>query len=141
MLLSVAFNEKLNRAAGKGVKMNGRRIESITTLSGKTYRGRMFIDATYVGDLMAAAGVSYTVGREPESQYGENMAGVRRGDTKPRVHYTQGDKDHFIKDVDPYIKSGDPRSDLLPYVFRINNLTNGQGDKKIQAYKIGRAHV
>lgn len=130
----VVFNEKLNRAPGKGVRMKGRRIESITTLSGKTYRGKMFIDATYVGDLMAAAGVSYTVGREAESQYGENMAGVRRGDTKPRVHYTQGDKDHFIKDVDPYIKSGDPRSGLLPYVFRINNLTNGQGDKKIQAY-------
>lgn len=130
----VVFNEKLNRAPGKGVQMNGRRIESITTLSGKTYRGRMFIDATYVGDLMAAAGVSYTVGREPESQYGENLAGVRRGDTTPRIHYTQGDKDHFVRDVDPYIKPGDSRSGLLPYVFRINNLTNGHGDKKIQAY-------
>ena len=102
----VVFNEKLNRETG--VKMDGRRIASITTLSGKTYRGKMFIDATYVGDLMAAAGVTYTVGREPESQYGENLAGVRRGDTKPRVHYTQGDKDHFIKDVDPYVKPGDP---------------------------------
>lgn len=132
--VQVVFNEKLNRVPGKGVKMNGRRIESITTLSGKTYRGRMFIDASYVGDLMAAAGVSYTVGREPESQYGENMAGVRRGDTRPRVHYTQGDKDHFIKDVDPYLKPGDPRSGLLPYIFHIKNLTNGQGDKRIQAY-------
>jgi hypothetical protein len=132
--ITVVFNEKLDRAPGKGVKMNGRRIESITTLSGKTYRGKMFIDATYVGDLMAAAGVSYTVGREPESQYGESLAGVRRGDTKPRVHYRQGDKDHFIKDVDPYVKSGDPTSGLLPYVFRIEGLTNGQGDKKIQAF-------
>ncbi len=130
----VVFNEKLNRSLGKGVKMRGRRIESITMLSGRTYRGRMFIDATYVGDLMAAAGVSYTVGREPESRYGENLAGVRRGDTKPRVHYTQGDKDHFVRDVDPYIKSGDPRSGRLPYVFQINNLTNGLGDRKIQAY-------
>lgn len=49
----------------------------------------MFIDATYVGDLMAAAGVTYTVGREPQDQYGEDMAGVRRGDTTPRVHYGQ----------------------------------------------------
>lgn len=130
----VVFNEKLNRSLGKGVKMRGRRIESITTLSGRTYRGRMFIDATYVGDLMAAAGVSYTVGREPESRYGENLAGVRRGDTKPRVHYTQGDKDHFVRDVDPYIKPGDPRSGRLPYVFQIDNLTNGLGDRKIQAY-------
>ncbi|MFM2171730.1 MAG: hypothetical protein RI957_1959, partial [Verrucomicrobiota bacterium] len=85
--LTVAYNELLDRE--KGVKMNGKRIESITTLSGKTYRGKMFIDATYVGDLMAAAGVTYTVGREAESQYGESIAGVRRGDTNPRVHYTQ----------------------------------------------------
>ncbi len=132
--LKAVYNEKLDRAPGKGVKMSGRRIESITTLSGKTYRGKMFIDATCVGDLMAAAGVACTVGREPESQYGEDLAGVRRGDTKPRVHYTQGDKDHFIKEVDPYVKPGDPKSGLLPYVFRIEGLANGQGDQKIQAY-------
>jgi hypothetical protein len=130
--VTVVYKELLDR--DKGVKMNGKRIESITTLSGKTYRGKMFIDATYVGDLMAAAGVSYTVGREPESQYNENLAGVRRGDTKPRLHYTQRDKDHFIKDVDPYLIKGDPKSGLLPYVFKIDGLANGQGDKKIQAY-------
>ena len=130
--IEVVYNELLDRE--KGVKMDGRRIESVTMLSGKTYRGKMFIDATYVGDLMAAAGVSHTVGREPESQYGEDMAGVRRGDTKPRVHYTQRDKDHFIKEVDPYVKPGDPGSGLLPYVFRIEGLFNGQGDRKIQAY-------
>ena len=128
----VVFNEKLNRQ--NGVAKEGERITSITTLSGKTYHGKMFIDATYVGDLMAAAGVTYTVGREPESQYGENMAGVRRGDIKPRPHYTQADKDHFIKEVDPYVTPGDPSSGLLPYVFKIDNLENGQGDKKIQAY-------
>jgi hypothetical protein len=132
--VTVVYNEMLDRTSGKGVKMKGKRIESITTLSGKTYRGKMFIDATYVGDLMALAGVTYTVGREPESQYGEDMAGVRRGDTKPRVHYTQKDKDHFIKDVDPYVKPGDPASGLLPYVFKIDGLKNGQGDRKIQAY-------
>lgn len=130
--LTVAYNELLDRE--KGVKMNGKRIESITTLSGKTYRGKMFIDATYVGDLMAAAGVTYTVGREAESQYGESIAGVRRGDTNPRVHYTQKDKDHFTKDVDPYVKPGDPASGLLPYIVKIDGLTNGQGDKKIQAF-------
>jgi hypothetical protein len=132
--ITVAYNELLDRTSGKGVTMVGNRITAITTHSGKTYRGKMFIDATYVGDLMAAAGVPYTVGREPESQYGEDMAGVRRGDTVPRVHYTQKDKDHFIKDVDPYIKPGDPSSGLLPHVHKINGLTNGQGDKKIQAY-------
>ncbi len=130
--VEVVYRELLDRE--KGVKMSGKRIESITTLSGKTYRGKMFIDATYVGDLMAAAGVTYTVGREPESQYGETIAGVRRGDTNPRVHYTQKDKDHFIKDVDPYVKQGEPGSGLLPYIVKNDGLTNGQGDKKIQAY-------
>jgi hypothetical protein len=132
--LTVVFDEKLDRTPGKGVKMNDGRIESITTLSGKTYRGKMFVDATYVGDLMAAAGVSFTVGREAEAQYGEDLAGVRRGDTKPRVHYTQRDKDHFIREVDPYVKAGDPSSGLLPRIHRIEGLANGQGDRKIQAY-------
>jgi hypothetical protein len=132
--LPVVYNERLNRAPGVGLKMQHKRIESITMLSGKTYHGRMFIDATYVGDLMAAAGVSYAVGREPESQYGEDLAGVRRGDTKPRTHYAQGTKDHFIKEVDAYVQPGAPDSGLLPHVFRVEGLKNGQGDKKIQAY-------
>ena len=132
--VTVVYNEQLDRTSGKGVTMNGKRITAITTLSGKTYRAKMFIDATYVGDLMAAAGVTYTVGRESESQYGESIAGVRRGDTKPRVHYTQGDKDHFIKDVDPYIKPGDTNSGLLPLISNLPGLVNGLGDKKIQAY-------
>lgn len=128
----VVFNAKLDRK--NGVKMDGKRIASITTLDGKTYRGQMFIDATYVGDLMAAAGVTYTVGREAETKYGEDLAGVRRGDTKPRRHYTQGDKDHFIVNVDPYIVAGDTKSGLLPHIHKIDGLKNGQGDKKIQAY-------
>ena len=132
--VKVVYNELLDRTPGKGVQMEGRRIKSITTLSGKTYHGKMFIDATYVGDLMAAAGVTHTVGREPESQYGEDMAGVRRGDTNPRVHYGQKDKDHFVAKVDPYVKPGDPSSGLLPHVVPGAGLTNGQGDKKIQAY-------
>jgi len=132
--LTVVYNERLDRAPGKGVKMNGKRIESITTVSGKTYRGKMFVDATYVGDLMAAASVTYTVGREPEKQYGEDLAGVRRGDSKPRIHYTQGNKDHYVKEVDSYVKPGDPASGLLPHIHRIEGLANGQGDRKIQAY-------
>ncbi|MFP6582876.1 MAG: FAD-dependent oxidoreductase [Candidatus Hydrogenedentota bacterium] len=92
--LEVHYGEFLDRE--NGVEMIDGRIVSITTLSGKTYRATMFIDASYVGDLMATAGVSYTVGRESEAQYGESLAGVRRGDASPRVHYTQKDKDHFI---------------------------------------------
>jgi arylsulfatase A-like enzyme len=132
--VTIHLDEKLDRGPGKGVVMDGNRIRSISTLSGKTFHGRMFIDAGYVGDLMAAAGVSHTVGREPESRYGEDMAGVRRGDTIPRVHYGQKDKDHFVKDVDPYVTPGDPTSGLLPHVHAIEGLRNGEGDRKIQAY-------
>jgi hypothetical protein len=58
-------DEWLDRA--HGVKKKSGRIASIAMLSGKTYEGRMFIDATYEGDLMAAAGVAYHVGREAKS--------------------------------------------------------------------------
>jgi hypothetical protein len=80
--VTVFFNESLNRESG--VEMDGARIVSITTLSNKTFQGKMFIDTSYVGDLMAAAGVSYTVGRESEATYNESLAGVRRGDIQPR---------------------------------------------------------
>src|SRR5690606_27257150 len=60
-----------------GVSRDGARIVSIRTLSGKGFEGRMFIDATYEGDLMAAAGVSYHVGRESASAYGEQWNGVQ----------------------------------------------------------------
>lgn len=132
--VKVVYNEQLDRTSGKGVMMEGKRITAIRMLNSNAYAGKMFIDATYCGDLMSAAGVTYTVGREPESQYGEDMAGVRRGDTNPRVHYAQKDKDHFIKDVDPYVKPGDAASGLLPHVVPGKGLVNGQGDRKIQAY-------
>ena len=53
--IPVVRDEWLDRA--RGVKKSGGRITAITMLSGKTYTGKMFIDATYEGDLMAAAGV------------------------------------------------------------------------------------
>jgi hypothetical protein len=58
---------------------------------------------------------------------------MQRGDDKPRRHYTQGDKDHFTKDVDPYVRKGDPKSGLLPFVFAEDPI-KGAGDHRIQAY-------
>lgn len=129
--IEVVMNERLDRKNGIGKQ--GIRIVSISTLSGKTYRGSMFIDASYTCDLMAAAGVSYTVGREANEQYGETINGAERGDTKPRKHYTQKDKDHFIRKVDPYVKPGDPASGLLPHIYA-DKPVNGTGDNRIQAY-------
>src|SRR5215207_7938738 len=67
--IPVHRDEWLDRAGG--VTRSGGRITSIHMLSGKSYAGRMFIDATYQGDLTAAAGVDYHVGREAPDTYGE----------------------------------------------------------------------
>ena len=130
--VKVFLNEQLDRSAG-GVSKEVTQLKSFRTLSGKVFAAKVFIDASYVGDLMAAAGVSYAVGREPNTLFAETLNGAQRGDNKPRKHYTQKDKDHFIKDIDPYIKAGDPASGLLPFVFAEDPVT-GEGDRRIQAY-------
>ena len=83
--IPVFRDEWLDR--GGGVKKDGARIVSITMLSGETFRGKMFIDATYEGDLMAAAGVDYHVGREANSVYGEKWNGVQTGVLHHRHHF------------------------------------------------------
>jgi FAD-dependent oxidoreductase family protein len=120
----VVSGERLERA--KGVRLDGKRISSIATESGKTFAGKMFIDATYEGDLMAAAGVSYTVGREPNRQYGETLNGVAR---KWNTHLHR-----FTVKVDPYVKAGDPTSGLLFGIDPNPLPADGEGDKRIQAY-------
>lgn len=132
------LNERLDLQ--DGVVMNKNRITRITLESGQKLSGTMFIDASYEGDLMASAGVSFTYGRESEATYGEDLNGVRRGDTDRSLHYTQGDKDHFIVDVDPYIIPGDPASGIISHVADLGlhngtgKLVQGTGDNKTQAY-------
>ncbi|HEX5102308.1 MAG TPA: FAD-dependent oxidoreductase, partial [Pirellulaceae bacterium] len=109
----------------KGVTKDGSRIVSIRMESGQTFHGKMFIDATYEGDLMAKAGVSYTLGREANSQYDETLSGVQ---------VANATKHQFVKPVDPYAKPGDPQSGLLPRVVAGPMPPDGTGDKKVQAY-------
>lgn len=118
-------DEWLDRSKSGVQKANGR-IASFKTLSGKTFKGKMFIDATYEGDLMAAAGVKYHVGREANSVYNEEWNGVQAGVFQHR-HY-------FAKNISPYKVEGDPKSGLLPYVTAEKIAKNGSGDNKIQAY-------
>ena len=125
--IRVDRDEWLNRE--KGVKKNGARIASITTLSGKVYEGRMFIDATYEGDLMAAAGVEYHVGRESKDAYNEQWNGVQTG----VLHH----KHHFgaVKEkISPYKIPGDPKSGLLPRISAESPGEYGAADKRVQAY-------
>src|SRR5690606_16554758 len=113
----------------RGVKKENGAIVSITTLSGKTYHGRVFIDATYEGDLLAAAGVSYHVGREAQSVYGEKWNGVQTGVLHHRHHFGV-----LKKPIDPYVKPGDPKSGLLPRISADPPGKYGEGDKRVQAY-------
>ncbi|MBL9146708.1 MAG: FAD-dependent oxidoreductase [Verrucomicrobiaceae bacterium] len=125
--IEVVRDEWLDRA--KGVEKSGERIFSITTLSGKTYAGKMFIDATYEGDLMAAAGVDYHVGREANSVYGEEHNGVQVGVLHHRHHFGA------VKEkISPYKVPGDPKSGVLPRVSAEDPGKFGEGDKKVQAY-------
>lgn len=122
--IDVRRDEWLDR--DNGVAKEDGRIVSITTLAGNTYQGNMFIDATYEGDLMAAAGVSYHVGREANSLYGEQWNGVQVG----VLHH-----DHWFKsDISPYKIPGDSTSGLLYGVSSEPPGEYGQGDHRVQAY-------
>ena len=122
--ITVMRDEWLDRTSG--VILKNAKIESIKTLSGKTFSGKMFIDATYEGDLMAAAGVSYHVGREACSVYNETWNGVQ-ADARHHGHY-------FKDKIDPYKIPGKPESGLLHGISPEPIAANCTGDTKIQAY-------
>jgi hypothetical protein len=105
------------------VRTNGR-IAGIAMENGHVFRARMYIDATYEGDLMAKAGVGYHVGREANSIYGETLNGIR----------AQTPKHQFNAKVDPYRKPGDPSSGLLPFIQSGDGGMPGDGDKRVQTY-------
>lgn len=108
-----------------GVRTKGGRIVRIVMKSGRVFSGKVFLDCTYEGDLMAAAGVDYTVGREAASQYGETLNGVQ---TRMAKHH------QFVKGVDPYVKPGDPASGLLPFIDPAGPGEEGAADHRVQAY-------
>jgi hypothetical protein len=109
----------------QGVEKQSGRIVAITMLSGETFRGRVFIDATYEGDLMAAAGVGYHVGREANSVYGETLNGVQ----------TRNARSHqFTNKISPYVVADDPSSGLLPRVHDDGPGREGQADHRLQTY-------
>jgi hypothetical protein len=108
-----------------GVRKDGARITEIVMESGARFAGAVFIDATYEGDLMAKAGVSYHVGREANSVYNETLNGVQSA---------RATKHQFIKDVDPWIIPGDSKSGVLPGIQTDAAGPDGSGDHRLQAY-------
>jgi len=122
--IRVYRDEWLDREAG--VVSEAGTIRSIRTLSGKLFRGDVFIDATYEGDLMAAAGIEYHVGREGCETYGEEWNGVQTG----VFHHGH----HFRTKISPYRIPGDPESGLLPRISAEDPGDKCSGDHRIQAY-------
>ncbi len=118
----VARTLRLERKTG--VAKRGVRIRSITMEGGRRFQGQMFIDATYEGDLLAAADVRYTVGREANALYHETLNGVQLGSTSHQ----------FLKPVDPYVTPGNPASGLLPEIHAGPPGKHGDGDQRVQAY-------
>lgn len=125
--LTVLRDEWLDRA--KGVRLADGRIAEITMLSGKKFAGKMFIDATYEGDLLAAAGVSYHVGREANSVHGEEWNGNQVGILHHGHHFGA-----VKKPISAYKVPGDPSSGLLPRISADPPGRRGEGDKRVQAY-------
>jgi hypothetical protein len=118
----VVFGERLDLKSG--VEKQNARIISIRTESGKVFKGKMFIDATYEGDLMAKAGVSYIVGRESNAAYGEQFNGV----------IVNSDKDPKCTAIDPYVVPGNPASGVLPNIHTDSPGQDGEADHQVQAY-------
>ncbi|HVJ46238.1 MAG TPA: FAD-dependent oxidoreductase [Luteolibacter sp.] len=107
----------------KDVAKEGGKITSLSFENGNSVKAKMFVDATYEGDLFAKAGVSFHVGRESNATYGETINGVQFRNSH-----------NFSVKVDPYVKPGDPSSGLLPTISAADPGKAGEGDKKMQAY-------
>jgi len=138
--IPIIYNKRL-----QSVTKEGGWIKSVTLEDSKNpdnfppqlVSARMFIDCTYEGDLMALAGVSYTVGRESNAMYSETHNGVQLMDNH---HQFPGEFDPYKKPgepsggIDPYKKPGDPSSGLLWGISNETLAPVGSGDKKVQAY-------
>lgn len=110
----------------KQAEKHGNKIEKILVENGKSrqwIKAKVFIDATYEGDLMAKAGVSYTIGREANTVYNEKWNGIQLLD-----------KHQFPDGIDPYKEPGNPASGLLWGISYEKLAETGSGDKKVQTY-------
>jgi hypothetical protein len=121
--VTVMLNSRLKEGR-PSVKKQGTRILQIEMENGQQYSGKVFIDATLEGDLLAFAGVSTTWGRESNSEYGETKNGIRAETTHAQ----------FLVKVDPYVIPGDPSSGLIPTIQDDPFGIPGKGDKSIQAF-------
>jgi hypothetical protein len=123
--VEVVLNERLDLA--HGVVKKDLRIASVRMESGRLFTATIFIDASYEGDLLPGAGVSWTSGREANALYGETLNGVEV------AHSTAH---QFGLPVDPYITPGDAASGLLPLIEKQPPAADGSADDKLQAFNL-----
>ena len=122
--VEVLYGHRILDAMKQGESITSIKLENIEKFLGRTkIEAKVFIDCSYEGDLMARAGVSYIVGREPNSQYGETWDGVQ-----------MLEKHQFPDGIDPYVVEGDPSSGLLWGISDEKLAEKGSGDNKVQAY-------
>lgn len=112
----------------KSVTKDGPRIASLVTKNG-AFQAKVYVDGSYEGDLMAAAGVDWTIGREGRAEFGESYAGKRYPKAKMNISGFD-DADHLI----PLMTTGDAGPDeagdknIMTYSFRLC-LTRNPGKK------------
>jgi hypothetical protein len=127
------------------VKKDGARITELVMENGDVFRAKVFIDTSYEGDLMAKAGVSYTLMREGNAKYGETLNGIhytekyipRTNHLKPGPHgRVPGGQGVWDRDfpLDPYVVKGDPKSGLLPLINEGDPGKQGDPAPGVQAY-------
>ena len=120
----VVYGKRLKKVNKTGAAIVSIELENSDGSAGITLvKAQQYIDCSYEGDLMAAAGVGYTTGRESNALYNETVNGVQLRD-----------KHQFPDGIDPYIVPGKPESGLLWGISSGPLAETGSGDKKIQAY-------
>ncbi len=120
--VTLRFHERLREK--NGVMKAGNRLISITTEDGTVWTGKVFADATYEGDLMAAAGVSFAWGRESIAQYGESLAGVRAETPDHQFHFklsAYGANGKLFPEISPgpLAPAGSADHEVQAYNFRL----------------------
>ena len=142
--VTVLRETRLVEAAKEGPRISGI-IVAGPDGTRREIAAKMFIDTTYEGDLMAAAGVSHTLTREGHDQYGELLAGIFYNDfTRPRTHFEQPGPNGRLPSgqgvwdrdfpLDPFVRKGDPSSGLLPLINPGEPGTPGEAAPGVQAY-------
>jgi hypothetical protein len=121
--VDVLFEHRILQAKNEKGNIRSITLENTRSKSELTISAKVFIDCSYEGDLMAKAGVTYTVGREANQKFGETYNGVQLRD-----------KHQFPDGIDPYKTKGNPSSGLLWGISDAKLDPPGSGDRKVQAY-------